>query len=145
LEIVGVGGSFQGRHTFPALAEQQVECIKLDVETAFCSSPITAALQLPIHFSQAPIALAIHTVALPYTHHSSFVASRQPCGTICPAVTPAANKQQLTRPDSGIFGYINYLVEKDRKYILDTLINGSYPRHTKFLQAEAAAGHAQQC
>jgi len=25
---------------------------------------------------------------------------------------------------SGIFGYINYLVEKDRKYILDTLING---------------------
>ncbi|OCK98645.1 glucosamine-fructose-6-phosphate aminotransferase [Cenococcum geophilum 1.58] len=24
----------------------------------------------------------------------------------------------------GIFGYINYLVEKDRKYILDTLING---------------------
>ena len=26
---------------------------------------------------------------------------------------------------SGIFGYINYLVEKDRKYILDTLVNGS--------------------
>jgi len=26
--------------------------------------------------------------------------------------------------DSGIFGYINYLVEKDRKYILDTLVNG---------------------
>jgi hypothetical protein len=26
--------------------------------------------------------------------------------------------------DSGIFGYINYLVEKDRKYILNTLING---------------------
>lgn len=25
---------------------------------------------------------------------------------------------------SGIFGYINYLVEKDRKFILDTLING---------------------
>ncbi|RMJ06989.1 hypothetical protein CDV36_013412, partial [Fusarium kuroshium] len=24
----------------------------------------------------------------------------------------------------GIFGYINYLVEKDRKFILDTLING---------------------
>ncbi|KAK3951025.1 hypothetical protein QBC32DRAFT_325620 [Pseudoneurospora amorphoporcata] len=24
----------------------------------------------------------------------------------------------------GIFGYINYLVEKDRKYILDTLVNG---------------------
>jgi hypothetical protein len=28
---------------------------------------------------------------------------------------------------SGIFGYINYLVEKDRKYILETLINGKYP------------------
>lgn len=25
---------------------------------------------------------------------------------------------------SGIFGYINYLVERDRKYILDTLLNG---------------------
>lgn len=25
---------------------------------------------------------------------------------------------------SGIFGYINYLVEKDRKYILETLVNG---------------------
>ena len=25
---------------------------------------------------------------------------------------------------SGIFGYLNYLVEKDRKYILDTLVNG---------------------
>ena len=26
---------------------------------------------------------------------------------------------------SGIFGYINYLVEKDRKYIIQTLVNGS--------------------
>jgi hypothetical protein len=25
---------------------------------------------------------------------------------------------------SGIFGYVNYLVEKDRKFILDTLVNG---------------------
>jgi glutamine---fructose-6-phosphate transaminase (isomerizing) len=31
----------------------------------------------------------------------------------------------LTRP-SGIFGYINYLVEKDRKFILDTLLNGEW-------------------
>jgi hypothetical protein len=31
---------------------------------------------------------------------------------------------QLTDAPSGIFGYINYLVEKDRKYILNTLING---------------------
>jgi hypothetical protein len=33
-------------------------------------------------------------------------------------------EQTLTAVCSGIFGYINYLVEKDRKYILDTLING---------------------
>jgi hypothetical protein len=25
---------------------------------------------------------------------------------------------------SGIFGYINYLVEKDRKFIVNTLVNG---------------------
>ena len=31
---------------------------------------------------------------------------------------------KLTIVHSGIFGYINYLVEKDRKYILDTLVNG---------------------
>ena len=31
-------------------------------------------------------------------------------------------------PRSGIFGYINYLVEKDRKYILDTLVNGESKR-----------------
>jgi hypothetical protein len=28
---------------------------------------------------------------------------------------------------SGIFGYVNYLVEKDRKFIIDTLINGMWP------------------
>jgi hypothetical protein len=26
---------------------------------------------------------------------------------------------------SGIFGYVNYLVERDRKFIIDTLINGT--------------------
>jgi hypothetical protein len=35
--------------------------------------------------------------------------------------------QTLTAIDSGIFGYINYLVDKDRKYILNTLINGRSP------------------
>jgi hypothetical protein len=30
--------------------------------------------------------------------------------------------------NSGIFGYINYLVEKDRKTILDTLVNGMLSR-----------------
>lgn len=30
----------------------------------------------------------------------------------------------LTKKSSGIFGYINYLVERDRKFILETLLNG---------------------
>jgi hypothetical protein len=30
--------------------------------------------------------------------------------------------------NSGIFGYVNYLVEKDRKTILDTLVNGMSTR-----------------
>ena len=34
-------------------------------------------------------------------------------------------RMRLTFCPSGIFGYINYLVEKDRKYILDTLVNGT--------------------
>jgi hypothetical protein len=34
---------------------------------------------------------------------------------------------RLTFIRSGIFGYVNYLVEQDRKYILDTLVNGEDP------------------
>ena len=38
-------------------------------------------------------------------------------------------EQRLTTlANSGIFGYINYLVEKDRKYILNTLVNGTWLR-----------------
>lgn len=33
----------------------------------------------------------------------------------------------VSSPRSGIFGYVNYLVEKDRKFIVDTLINGTWP------------------
>lgn len=33
----------------------------------------------------------------------------------------------VSSPFSGIFGYVNYLVEKDRKFIVDTLINGMWP------------------
>lgn len=36
---------------------------------------------------------------------------------------PSANTVAFS--SSGIFGYINYLVEKDRKFIVDTLINGT--------------------
>jgi hypothetical protein len=35
----------------------------------------------------------------------------------------------------GIFGYINYLVEKDRKFILDTLVNGTWPRRNPTKQS----------
>ena len=41
------------------------------------------------------------------------------------AAIGGANKRLTTPSNSGIFGYINYLVEKDRKYILDTLVNGT--------------------
>lgn len=36
---------------------------------------------------------------------------------------------QLTKP-SGIFGYINYLIERDRRYIVDTLLNGQWTTDT---------------
>jgi hypothetical protein len=39
-------------------------------------------------------------------------------------VVKTCERNGLTLVKSGIFGYINYLVEKDRKYILDTLVNG---------------------
>jgi hypothetical protein len=48
----------------------------------------------------------------------------------------------LTALLSGIFGYINYLVEKDRKYILDTLINGKPPLYRAFLRAWDQLGGA---
>jgi hypothetical protein len=45
--------------------------------------------------------------------------------------------------NSGIFGYINYLVEKDRKTILDTLVKGmrespdfTAPPHTQSTATE---------
>jgi hypothetical protein len=44
---------------------------------------------------------------------------------------------------SGIFGYINYLVEKDRKYILNTLINGKCPCPTTPRALQQSGGAAQ--
>jgi glutamine---fructose-6-phosphate transaminase (isomerizing) len=37
---------------------------------------------------------------------------------------PSNDPSDFLRSHSGIFGYINYLVEKDRDYILKTLVNG---------------------
>jgi glucosamine--fructose-6-phosphate aminotransferase (isomerizing) len=42
-------------------------------------------------------------------------------------VIPLESVNKLMCSISGIFGYINYLVEKDRKFILDTLVNGQPP------------------
>lgn len=36
--------------------------------------------------------------------------------------------------NSGIFGYINYLVEKDRKYIVDTLVNGKWTQRASLFK-----------
>lgn len=43
----------------------------------------------------------------------------------------------------GIFGYINYLVEKDRKYILDTLVNGKLANSNNLLANLYSRGAAQ--
>lgn len=49
-------------------------------------------------------------------------------------LTVTQDPRQLTRAFcSGIFGYINYLVEKDRKFILNTLINGMPASKTTLL------------
>lgn len=40
-------------------------------------------------------------------------------------VPPSPELQEsLLTSSSGIFGYINYLVERDREFIINTLLNG---------------------
>jgi hypothetical protein len=46
-------------------------------------------------------------------------------------LSPTYTSHTLTAIMCGIFGYINYLVEKDRKFILDTLVNGTWPAACK--------------
>lgn len=100
--------------------------IKSNTNTAFCASPIICPTHLPVPFHHLhPVIL--HTPVFRFhPKHSTFVSS--PCGTSAP---PCCSRRAAS-PDadhdthSGIFGYINYLVEKDRKYILDTLINGKF-------------------
>jgi hypothetical protein len=36
-----------------------------------------------------------------------------------------SSSSMIIDQSSGIFGYVNCLVERDRKYILDTLVNGT--------------------
>lgn len=42
------------------------------------------------------------------------------------------DKLTILSQNSGIFGYLNYLVEKDRKFIIDTLLNGELDMHLIF-------------
>ncbi|RSL39958.1 hypothetical protein CEP53_013683, partial [Fusarium sp. AF-6] len=52
-------------------------------------------------------------------------AATVPTSTALPAILcpDLQTTTYTTSSPPGIFGYINYLVEKDRKFILDTLIN----------------------
>lgn len=93
----------------------------------FRSSHTICSLSLHIAHHSPTARHTLTIVFLLLASHSSFVSS--PCGKCsCPAWLVSYGrhtKQRLTTViNSGIFGYINYLVEKDRKYILDTLVNG---------------------
>jgi hypothetical protein len=57
---------------------------------------------------------------------------------------PPPEEQTLTAASSGIFGYINYLVEKDRKYILNTLINGEPSLSVRSTSWICLVGHNKQ-
>jgi hypothetical protein len=70
-----------------------------------------------------------------FTFTSLIVLSFSSCGKsarAAPLCIVVSTDRRGTKADdagnSGIFGYINYLVEKDRKYIIDTLVNGTWLR-----------------
>lgn len=50
----------------------------------------------------------------------------------------------LTYTRSGIFGYLNYLVERDRKYILDTLVNGTARSLASIVRALSAGSQTDE-
>ena len=97
---------------------------------------LTCLLPLPPIFSPVHQLTPTTLRSLPFIFRTlTFVSS--PCGKSPPPHYGKLSKLQRsvgTRADddthSGIFGYINYLVEKDRKYILDTLINGKHPSNS---------------
>lgn len=87
---------------------------------------------LSLHIAQQPTLLKPHD-RFPFT--SLIVLSFSTCGKsprAAPLCIVVSTDRRGTEADdattSGIFGYINYLVEKDRKYILDTLVNGTWLR-----------------
>jgi hypothetical protein len=87
---------------------------------------------LSLHIAPQP------TLLQPYdrfTFTSLIVLSFSSCGKsarAAPLCIVVSTDRRGTKADdagnSGIFGYINYLVEKDRKYIIDTLVNGTWLR-----------------
>jgi hypothetical protein len=90
----------------------------------------TCLLPLPRLLSSChPIDSDCLTIASIHIQHPTFVSS--PCGKSplphygkLPKLRGSSAHEANDAVYSGIFGYINYLVEKDRKYIIDTLING---------------------
>jgi hypothetical protein len=88
---------------------------------AYCFAPSSTLPHAPSNRFPfpLPIVLSFHHVV----SQAAPLAALRAAG----AAASAANKETAltVAANSGIFGYINYLVEKDRKYILDTLVNGT--------------------
>ena len=127
----------------PGHAHAWLETYKSNTPPLFplLSHPVPLSLPLPLPCCQFPSPTTAQSLSVS-NRLPSFVSS--PCGKFpLPHFGPAKlhhrEQQRQGRghgqgeksleadkplPNSGIFGYINYLVEKDRKYILDTLING---------------------
>jgi hypothetical protein len=87
---------------------------------------------LSLHIAQQPTLLKPHDR---FRFTSLIVLSFSSCGKsaraapLCIVVSTDWRGTEADDADnSGIFGYINYLVEKDRKYILDTLVKGTWLR-----------------
>ncbi|KAJ3518729.1 hypothetical protein NM208_g14407 [Fusarium decemcellulare] len=75
----------------------------------------------PFHLSRLfSLAPAAHSLAHPSLRSSTSPPTALSSRPHCERFTSAKSSVKMC----GIFGYINYLVEKDRKFILDTLING---------------------
>ena len=100
--------------------------IKANINTALLLlSPLLPSLPTPIHCSTTLNCRRHPTIVSDFR---APIRPESPCGR---SPLPRSRQRCSTKADespSGIFGYINYLVEKDRKYILNTLINGKSPR-----------------
>ena len=92
---------------------------KHSIVHSFCGTPLHL---LPHCLHRAPFRLLLTLSSFRTRHNSEY--SPSICGILR---NPLGVVRKLTLSISGIFGYINYLVERDRKFILDTLVNGQPP------------------